>query len=135
MNYLALADGAKGLLWYGMNWYGKSLTEQGPELWDAHLELIDEVKDLERFFIAPGLGTELEVEDSQRIVRANLKKTKDGESLIVALNTSQESSAEARIPVDGKEVEVVGEGRTVEVKDGFIEDRFESLSVHLYLVR
>ncbi|MCA9428152.1 MAG: hypothetical protein KC994_23940, partial [Candidatus Omnitrophica bacterium] len=135
MNYLALMDGAKGLLWYAMNWYGKSLEDQAPELWEAHLNLILEIKSLERFFIAPGFGKELKVKDPHGVIRANLKATPKGERLILALNSSTESRSEAVIPVQGNTAEVVGENRTVPIEAGTLKDRFEPLSVHLYLVR
>ncbi len=135
MNYLALADGAKGLLWYGMHWYGTSLPAEDPNLWKAHCDLVREVKDLEGFFIAPGLGQELEIEDTNRVVRANMKETEDGEQLVLALNTSTDTPTDVTLPIDGKSVEVVGENRQIKVIDGSISDRFEPLSVHLYLVR
>ncbi len=135
MNYLALMDGAKGLLWYGLHWYGTSLPVEAPELWESHLDLIREIQDLERFWIAPGFGTELEVEDSNGGVRADLKETETGDHLIIALNTSTDTSTEARIPVTAKEVEVVGENRRITIENGMLKEHFEPLSVHLYLVR
>lgn len=136
MTYLALLDGAKGVLWYGMNWYGTSLPKEDPELWKAHSALVRELNDLAPFFIAPGLGTDLVVEDENRVVRANLKETADGRRLVIALNTSQETVTTAEIGISGMEqgeAAVVGEGRTIAVKNGKLTDRFEPLAVHLYL--
>jgi len=134
MTYLALMEGSKGLLWYGMNWFGKSLIQEAPDLWNSHLELISEIKGLEPFFIAPGFGERIEVADPKGVVRANLRKAEGGQQILIALNTSKDNSTEASIPVESAEVEVVGEDRKIRAENGFVKDDFQPLSVHLYLI-
>ena len=47
------------MLWFTWRWKGKTVKEQSPELWDAHVRMLKEFKELEPVLIYPGLGESL----------------------------------------------------------------------------
>ncbi len=136
MSYLALLEGAKGLLWYAHRWGNYHLPTDDPDLWEAQKRFVSEAHKLEPFILAEGLGQRLSVEAEKGIVRAVAKTRPDGKRMVIALNSSSEESAMAMIHLDGvtgTQVAVLGENRTLVVKDGTIEETFEPLGVHVYV--
>ncbi len=139
MSYLALLEGVKGLLWYAHRWGDYHLPTDDPELWEAQKRFIAEVKRIEPHILAEGFGLKPEIASQGGRVRAVRKQAPDGSVLVIALNASREESAKASINVvDSKPriYEVLGENRTATLNsEGWIEDSFDPIGVHVYLAR
>jgi hypothetical protein len=136
MTYQAAFEGVKGMLWFTYRWQGESLPEADPELWEEHLRLIRELRELEPYLLSEGLGEEMEVQTDGGSVRAKVRTAPNGSRSVIALNRSREESKTARIQIPGlsqADVEVLGEGRKVDSPQGWIKDTFEPLGVHVYL--
>ena len=136
MSYLALLEGAKGLLWYAHRWGNYHLPSDDPALWEAQKQFVSEARRLEPFILAEGLGQRLSVDNQQGMVRAVAKTGPDGKRMVIAVNSSSEESARARIHlegVQGTQLAVLGEDRAVPIKDEMVEDTFEPLGVHVFV--
>jgi hypothetical protein len=124
------------MLWFTYRWQGESLPEADPELWEEHLRLIRELRELEPYLLSEGLGEEMEVQTDGGSVRAKVRTAPNGSRSVIALNRSREESKTARIQIPGlsqADFEVLGEGRKVDSPQGWIKDTFEPLGVHVYL--
>lgn len=136
MSYLALMEGAKGLLWYAHRWGNYHLPTDDPELWEAQKRFVSEARHLEPFILSEGLGQRLPVEADKGLVRAVAKTGPDGKRMVIALNSSLEESATAKIRIEGikaANLAVLGEDRAVPVINEMIEETFEPLGVHVYM--
>lgn len=139
MSYLALLEGVKGLLWYAHRWGDYHLPTDDPALWEAQKQFIAEVHRIEPHILAEGLGQKPEVISEGGRVRAVRKQAPDGSILVISLNATRNEAAKARIAAADSKArifEVLGENRTATLNsEGWIEDSFEPLGVHVYLAR
>jgi len=135
---MAVVRGTSGLCWW---WFGDHrrkwlATPDVPAMWDAHQRVIAELRELEPMLVAQGRDVPVAVESSPKETRieARLKMLDQG-GLLIAVN-ALETNATARISSpelkEAKEARVLGESRTVQVRDGVIEDGFGPLAAHVY---
>jgi formylglycine-generating enzyme required for sulfatase activity/serine/threonine protein kinase len=126
--YLSIAAGANGLFFAGM----KEKSDQSP-LWPHLVDLVREIRSLERFLVASPDGPL----QSNRVCFA--ARRCGNEALLIACNPTGESvSQDIPLPKgceSAAEIQVIGENRTVLPSGRTIRDEFDALAVHLYLCR
>ena len=132
MTWLALMDGAKGLLWYTFKGFGQYLPQDDPVLWKAQKQLLLQVKELAPLFMTKGFGKDIQTVDKNDSIRAVLKTCSLG-TFILAANLSKTSSFSAKFKAktNGK-IQVFHEDRELAVAGDSFSDRFEPLAVHIY---
>ncbi len=136
MSYQAIQSGAKAMLWYSFRYQGPILPEAVPDLWEAQLQLLREIHQLEPVLVYPGLGERLGTGHSA--IRAIAKRGPDRTLTVIAVNTSQTETIDSRIqcPVQLSErIPVQFESRNVMIENGLIQDRFKPLDVHIYQIK
>ena len=136
MTYLALIEGAKGVLWYTYKGFGQYLPEDDPVLWNAHKQLLRQLNDLAPLFIQRGFGTRISTTDNNPAIRAILKESPIG-TFIIAVNTSRDKSFSAKFKLKVKQnddIQVYGENRKLSIRFGQFKDRFQPLDVHIYKI-
>jgi hypothetical protein len=137
MTYLALAHGARGLLWYSFrdpNWY---IPDNNPELW-AEMKLVnDELIELEPALLTPNLG-EAVFGEGESAVHASARRAGD-ELFVIATNPGDEAvSAQINLAQIAPGVqcraaaEVMFGDHQVRVMEGAIVDEFEPLAARVY---
>jgi len=163
--YLALLNGAKGIMWYGY-----AYAKQRPQMLEAILEVATELNGPERLGEVLLLGKEPR-SLSCRTVKGpayfhddyvygtRFRKPKlssiqwtareyEKYLYIFAVNTAQEVGAvddggkACTVEVEfgpvssvSSEVHVISEGRTISLSDGYFVDSFEPLGTHIYKVK
>jgi hypothetical protein len=138
MSYLAMFEGAKAFLWYAHRWGDYHLPTQDPVLWEAQKQFLAELKILEPYILSAGTGQQLLVEGGQGMVRALLKTAPDGRQMILAINSSNTETFEAKLYVEGlgsKHLTVLGENRDLTPNGDLLTDRFEPFGVQIYLLK
>ena len=135
--WMAINHGARGIFWFCHRWQNKKLTSEAMPLTDPkvgkavtainkELHSLAAVINSEQKDVVTTSGAEIDV--SARV--------HDGATYIFAVERANKSG-KARFVVkgvvDGK-VEVIGEGRTIEVKDGKFEDEFGAFDTNLYRI-
>ncbi len=132
MTYLALMDGAKGLLWYTFKGFGQYLPQDDPVLWNAQKQLLKQVTDLAPLFMAKGSGTVIQTVDKNDSIRAVLKSCSLG-TFLLAANLSKTTSFVSKFKTksNGK-IKVYYEDREIPLAKNSFSDRFEPLAVHIY---
>jgi hypothetical protein len=83
--YLAIASGAKGLMWYGGGVTGGMYFDPKAGHWDDLTVLVRELRDREHFWTAP-ITESLPVKAAEAHITAVIKRQPDGRSLLVAVN-------------------------------------------------
>jgi hypothetical protein len=131
MVWQAVSAGARGVVWWDWNWVFPNTIDS--VIGNAYLAR--ELNALKAYVLAPITGG-LEVTAPQReMVRAALR-TADGQHALFAANAATtEQEVVFRAPaLAGRELVVVGEGRTLKVADdGEFADRFAPYGTHLYV--
>ena len=124
--YLALAAGAKGMLFAGMQ------ESQRDALWPDVVRLVQEIRSLERFWLATPIAR-WRADKVCHVIRRHADQL-----LIIACNaTGRPVRADIPLPpsiVAGDKIQVLGEDRSLRPINGSIRDQFESLQVHLYRI-
>jgi hypothetical protein len=128
--YLALIHGARGLMWYGGSVTGGLFASVKDGDWEALKALAGELRSLSPVLMAPGIPSP--VSPSAAPVSAALKQ-EGGRRVLIAVNRGPAPVEVAlKVPVPAGTAAVLGENRTVEVKNGEIRDRFAAYGTHLY---
>ena len=135
MTYGALIAGAKGFLWYAYGHRGWVIIDDDPPLWQSHLKIVRELRELSPVILAPGRGTRVELAEGGETIRAILKS--DGKRrFLFAVNHGREGRVKATFPLPdgiGSAVRVYdGDDRKIGVKNNRLSDAFEPLGVHIY---
>lgn len=131
MTYLALAHGAKGLIYYC--YYDMRVLPQYPEMWAWMKKIGAEVKALSPVLLAPeDLGT-AEFAPADSPIHTKLKRC-DGKLYLIAVNAG---NAPAEVTFDLKqalpaEVEVMFEGRKAPTDGTKLKASFKPLEAHVY---
>ena len=134
MSYLALIEGARGMLWYSMRFRDYELIKSAPELWEAHKRLLKELNELSPLWLENGFGEKIDVSNDDDLLRTMLKKSSIG-TFLIAANTSKEKEIDPVLYIGSDyqgNAEVYGENREVQIGNGAIRDHFKSLDVHIY---
>lgn len=149
MTYSALVRGANGLFYFCFN-DGKWVIQKHEEVWRGLREVVDEVNGRLPLFkgehvwwphhhqfgdSAKGFNGALESSIAPALLRVKKgnEEVKAGDYVIAVNTTDQRHDYAVRLPgrLDGN-VNVLGEGRELDTKKGWIEDVFEPYSVHVY---
>ena len=137
MTYLALIEGAKGVLWYTYKGYGQYLPEDDPALWQAHKKLLHELHELSPLWMASGCGEQVAVTDEGLPIRARLKKCASG-TWLIAVNTSKTEACTPEFILNqfrNTSASVFGTDRTLTISNGRLKDHFQPLDVHIYKIK
>ncbi len=145
MSYLALAEGARGLLYYAFDdtYYsrggirGVNLAEEFPEFWAGMKGLMGELRGHEDIWTAPYAHLSPPTCSNDAIV-VQARPLSEGEAVhVLAVNPTREVQ-DAWVQLAGFEgegqVEDVLSGRTVDMRDGLIMDELQPLQAACYRV-
>jgi hypothetical protein len=130
--YIAMAHGARGLMWYGGSVTGGAYLKPEESNWDYLKQLGGEMKDMAPIFMGKN-------EAPLNFSPANaplsvIMKSAEGRTVLVAVNRGGK-------PVDvtfdtpainGGAVKVLYEQRTVSATTGKLTDKFQPYAVHVY---
>jgi hypothetical protein len=122
--WLAIAGGARGIGFFPSEWR--------PDVEAEIARLGHQIASLSAALLAP--EATVSVMPSESPVRAGARRL-NGATYVIAVN-SWTDRATARLRVDGLRegpLAVLGEGRTVQVRDGVLVDSFRGLGVHAYV--
>ncbi len=149
MTYAALAQRANGIFYYCFSDTRWNILDHPPS-WDALQKVVREVNDRRLLFQAEHLWWPHEHEYHDSAIRFNaaleasisavlLRVPKGDQSIpaghyIVTVNTTDRTQGyRFRLPSLLTEIlPVLGENRSIEIKDNWGEDRFEPFAVHVY---
>jgi len=131
--YAGVTQGVNGLWWW---WYADQAEDwltvaDVPEVWQALSRWIQELQELEPCLVHPNRAAtgSLEVPDG-RVTW--WRKEVDGESTLIAVNTT-ERAVQVAIPATGEgPVSVLFEDRQVQRRAGVLTDDFPRYGVHVY---
>ncbi|MFA6292061.1 MAG: discoidin domain-containing protein [Victivallales bacterium] len=126
MAYLAITHEVKGIYWFG----GLNI----PELRVGMPYLIDEIRALSPVFLSSTVGRtgDGQISASGGKIDYLLKKY-NNDLYFFTVNTKPESaSVKFKIAENIKELNVLGENRTVKIIDGQFEDSFKGYEAHVY---
>ena len=135
MTYSAIQAGTKAMLWYTYSWRGNALPETVPLLWEEHLKIMAELKELEPVIVYPGLGEKLGT--GHHSLRATAKRGPGNSLTVFAVNVSEEKTVTSRIQLPTTftgDIEVLFENRSQRIEDGLLCDEFSPLTVHIYQI-
>lgn len=136
MTYQALIEGANGLIWYTYDDKNFRVREH-PELWEMMKRLVQEIKTIEPFLLAPSYTAERFQAGPEGCIRGC--KIKNGSRwLIMAAHTNDADLGIQELPVPGlptrSKLEVLFENRRLAITAGKLQDVFGPYDVHLYLL-
>jgi hypothetical protein len=151
MAYCALARQATGLFYWCYD-DGKWRIEQHTEVWEATRNVVAEVNarlplfkadhvwwpyihDFEDITTAFNGALESSVTPALLRVKRGNATVQVGDYVLAVNTTDRVHQYRFRLPRDAetvKTVEVLGEGRLVEVRKGWVADQFEAFAVHIY---
>lgn len=131
MTYLALAHGAKGLIYYC--YYDLRVLPQYREMWAWMKKIAAEVKALSPVLLAPDDATPLTVGSGGTPIHTRLKRFQD-KLYLIAVNPAKQPrrvgfDLHRRLP---KTVTVLFEGRAVSGAATTFHDTFAPLAAHVY---
>ncbi|HEX8521827.1 MAG TPA: hypothetical protein VF669_06185 [Tepidisphaeraceae bacterium] len=132
--YIAIAEGAKGLMWYGGYVTGGIFQGQNREQghWNELKQLVTELNALSDIFMAPGLEKPL-VTPENAPISVTIRKSHN-RTVLIAVNRS-EDALDTKISskaIKAGTATVIGEGRFQSTEVGCFSDRFEAYAAHVY---
>ena len=130
--YIAIAHGARGLMWYGGSVTGGMYLKPDEARWDYVQTLAKELRELSPVLLGQTLAAP-KFSPSEAPVSVVLKR---GGNRLVLIATNR-GAKPVTLTLTSPElrygtVNVLTENRTLEVKGGAIGDRFEPYGVHVY---
>lgn len=137
--WMALVHGAKGIGYFCHSFYPKQ--DDAALLHDK--EMMSAVKEINAQItsLAPVLNSTT-VLDFARVTSSNpqvpvdiMTKKQDADHYLFAVGMRNQSTRGSFKISAGNQVEVVGENRKLEIKDGRFEDHFNGFEVHIYKIR
>jgi hypothetical protein len=140
--WMALIHGSMGLIYF-VHQFKPTFDEHAllddPELLPAVTAINRQIHDLAPVLNSPTVETGIRVESSAKDVPiATMLKWYQGATYLFTVGM-RNGPAQATFTVPGmkgaKKAEVLGEGRTLAVKEGRFGDRFPPFGVHLYRIR
>lgn len=137
--WMALIHGARGLIYFVHEWkprFNESALLADPEMLAAVTRLNRQIQELAPALNAPTVPGLVRVRsDVAEAPVAVLGKRLGGAAYVFAV-AMRDRESQVRFELDGAagatRVEVLGEGRTLPVRDGAFEDHFRGYEVHLY---
>jgi len=139
--WMSLIHGSRGLIYFVHEWQPK-FSESGllndPEMLAAVTQINHQIGALAPVLNSPTPADAVKVASSNANVPVATMVKRHGGSVYLFAVTMREGQTKGRFAIQGlagqKRVEVLGENRAVEWKDGVFEDDFQPWSVHLYRV-
>jgi hypothetical protein len=148
MTYCALARGATGIFYYCFNDGAWKLTAH-PETWESVRKVVAEIHQrLPLFEGEPlwwpyvhefpnsesGFNAALETSVIPTLLRVKHGNVavKPGDYLLAVNNTEKQLTYRITLPRSRASIAVLGEGRSVPVEKGWLEDQFGPYAVHVY---
>ncbi|HEY3297583.1 MAG TPA: hypothetical protein VGK34_02920, partial [Armatimonadota bacterium] len=132
MTYLALVNGAKGLIYWAYTSSRYQITDY-PEHWAYMKKLAGEVSSLSPVLMTPTIEGKLVSSIKKDTLETMVKKV-NGAWYVFAVNSST-APCKANLKlagVKGGKLEVLYEQRSVSAKNGTWTDNFKPLEVHIY---
>ncbi len=132
--YIAVAEGAKGLMWYGGYVTGgifqnKNKTEGH---WNDLKALVTELRSLEDVFTSPGLDKP-SVFPEKSPVSVTLRHTPNRLVMIATNRCERPLDLKFNAPsIKSGTATVIGENRTLHTQSGAITDHFDPYAAHVY---
>jgi hypothetical protein len=137
--WMSLIHGSMGLIYFVHEWqpqFDESALLSDPEMLAAVTQINQQIAALAPVLNSPTLPDAAKVASSNRTVPVATMVKRQGGAVYVFAVTMREGQTRARFAVQGLSgplsVEVLGEQRTLDLKDGVFEDDFPSWGVHLY---
>jgi hypothetical protein len=140
--WMSLIRGSRGLIYFVHQFKPKFIEAallSDPEMLAQVTAVNRQIHELAPVLNCPSVADGVAVESSSPAVPVEaMLKRRDGSVYVFAVGM-RDGSAEAKFkisgPIPGATAEVLGENRTIEVKEGAFRDTFEPWAVHLYRVR
>ncbi|NLX54246.1 MAG: hypothetical protein GXY58_03950 [Planctomycetaceae bacterium] len=134
MTYLALIEGANGLIWYTYDDVQFRVLDH-PELWAMMKQLTREIRTLVPVLLEPAAGGQRFAAGPDGCLRG-VAIRHGGELTVLTAHTNAQDLGPQELvipglPADGS-AEVMFEDRRVEVADGRIHDAYAPYAVHVY---
>ena len=137
--WMSLIHGSMGIIYFVHEWqpkFDESALLSDPEMLAAVTQINRQIAALAPVLNSPTLADAAKVASSNPAVPVATMVKRQGGAVYLFAVTMREGQTHARFAVQGlsgpKSVEVLGEQRTVDLKDGVFEDDFPSWGVHLY---
>jgi hypothetical protein len=133
MTYLALAHGAKGLIYWC--YYNLRMLPQYNEMWNGMKKIGAEVRALEPALLSPEDLGPVACTPATAPIHTRLKR-QGGQEFLIAVNAGTapcEVALDLRHPAKAA-AEVLFEQRQVKLEGALLRDRFQPLEVHVYRV-
>ena len=132
MTYLALVNGAKGIIYWAYTSSKYHITDY-PEHWAYMKKLAGEISSISPVLVTPTVNGKLTSSDKNSVLQTMVKKS-NGDWYVFAVNSST-SPCTGSFKLSGAkraQLDVMFEHRSVSVKNGNWTDEFKPLEVHVY---
>jgi hypothetical protein len=140
--WIALVHGSRGIIYFVHEWkprFNEHALLDDPEMLAAVTEINREIRELAPVLNGPAAADTASAQSSSAEVPIALTARRhEGDIYVFSVgmrNGSTRGTFAVNGAADGPTVEVIGEGRSLEVRDGRFEDDFAPYAVHLYRVR
>ena len=145
MSYMALAEGARGLLYYAFDdtYYnrngirGVNLAEEYPEFWAEMTEVIQELASHTDIWTMPYADIPAPTCDNHRVIAQRRPYCSNGKVYVLVVNP-QRNVQTVRVKVDGLkatgQVQDALGAQPAEMRDGSIADELQPLQAKCYVV-
>ena len=139
--WMALIHGSMGLIYFVHEWqpkFDESALLSDPAMLAAVSQVNHQIAELAPVLNSPTVIDGAQATSSNKEVPVAAMVKKQGPAVYVFAAAMRDGQTRTRLAVRGlsgpKAVEVLGENRTLEAKDGVFEDDFPSWGVHLYRI-
>jgi hypothetical protein len=137
--WMSLIHGSMGLIYFVHEWqprFNESALLSDPEMLSAVTAINHQITELAPVLNSPTIEDTASVSSSNEAVPiAIMAKKHDGATYLFAVGMRDDKTTATftlRHAESVNTVEVIGENRTINVKDGVFKDNFEAWDVHLY---
>jgi hypothetical protein len=139
--WMSLVHGSQGLIYFVHEWqpkFNESALLSDPEMLKEVTAINHQIAELAPVLNSPTIPEGAKTQSSNAAVPVATMVKKYGGAAYLFAVAMREGTTRTRFPVRGvtgpKNVEVLGESRTLTLQDGVFEDDFASWGVHLYRI-
>jgi hypothetical protein len=139
--WMSIIHGSMGLIYFVHEWqpkFDESALLSDPEMLAAVSQANHQIAELAPVLNSPTVADGVKAASANTSVPVATMVKKHGGAVYLFAVPMQDGQTRTRFSVQGlsgpKSVEVLGENRTLELKDGVFEDDFKSWDVHLYRI-
>ncbi|HEY3297944.1 MAG TPA: hypothetical protein VGK34_04740, partial [Armatimonadota bacterium] len=129
----SLVNGSKGVIFWAYTSSRYNIYDH-PEYWAYVKKMAGEIRDLTPVLTTPTIGDKLVVSLKNPAIQTMVKKVK-GEWTVLTVNSSDKAcDVSFQLPdlKDGSKINVLFEGRSLQVENGTWKDSFKPLEAHVY---